>query len=255
VNPPRKPVGLVKPQIIRAAAMGFCADQRGAHEKSALLGQLLLKAGVKSGAIGISVQVCPLGTADKTYTVGGKMDFRGRPFPRPVGENMTRTLALIALVLLLDSTTGRSQTPPSGTPGQPAQSAAPGTASADTSCGCDGCDDGCHSHGGLFQNRNQNRSVDWGNCNCNGSYKFPVPPLYTYQWPGRYSQQLMTDYQSPWRFPPLRPYVDEPPYKTQGTAEKATPTTAQEASPAVEIAARPGEELPSEKFKRYYGLK
>ena len=22
------------------------------------------------------------------------------------------------------------------------------------------------------------------NCGCNGSYKFPVPPLYTYHWPG-----------------------------------------------------------------------
>jgi hypothetical protein len=49
------------------------------------------------------------------------------------------------------------------------------------------------------------------NCDCNGSYKFPVPPLYTYHWPGMYSQQLMTDYHSPWRFPPLKPYVDEPP--------------------------------------------
>jgi len=48
------------------------------------------------------------------------------------------------------------------------------------------------------------------NCGCNGSYKYPVPPLYTYHWPGMYSQQLMTDYHSPWRFPPIRPYVDEP---------------------------------------------
>jgi hypothetical protein len=51
---------------------------------------------------------------------------------------------------------------------------------------------------------------DWSNCNCNGSYKFPVPPQYTYHWPGMYSQQLMTDYQSPWRYPPLKPYFDEP---------------------------------------------
>src|SRR5581483_7394758 len=73
---------------------------------------------------------------------------------------------------------------------------------------------------------NQQRSGDWGNCNCNGSYKFPVPPLYTYQWPGRYSQQLMTDYQSPWRFPPLRPYVDEPPMGIK--TRSITPTTAEE---------------------------
>ena len=50
----------------------------------------------------------------------------------------------------------------------------------------------------------------WANCRCNGSYKFPVPPLYTYHWPGMYSQQLMTNYQSPWRFPPITPYKDEP---------------------------------------------
>lgn len=48
------------------------------------------------------------------------------------------------------------------------------------------------------------------NCGCSGSYKFPVPPQYTYHWPGMYSQSLMTDYHSPWRFPPLRPYVDDP---------------------------------------------
>jgi hypothetical protein len=47
------------------------------------------------------------------------------------------------------------------------------------------------------------------NCGCNGSYKFPVPPLYTYHWPGMWQQHLMTDYHSPWRFPPLKPYVDE----------------------------------------------
>ena len=49
------------------------------------------------------------------------------------------------------------------------------------------------------------------NCGCNGSYKYPVPPLSTYHWPGMYSHQLMTDYHSPWRFPPIRPYVEEEP--------------------------------------------
>ena len=47
-------------------------------------------------------------------------------------------------------------------------------------------------------------------CSCQGSYKFPVPPLYTYHWPGMYSAQRMTDYHSPWRFPPLKSYADEP---------------------------------------------
>jgi hypothetical protein len=44
------------------------------------------------------------------------------------------------------------------------------------------------------------------NCACRGSYKFPVPPQYTYHWPGMYSQQTITEYTSPWRFPPLESY-------------------------------------------------
>jgi hypothetical protein len=75
---------------------------------------------------------------------------------------------------------------------------------------CDPCAGGRHHHHHhchLFGN-----NPDAGfNCGCNGSYKFPVPPLYTYHWPGMYSAQLMTDYHSPWRFPPLKPYVDEVP--------------------------------------------
>jgi hypothetical protein len=49
------------------------------------------------------------------------------------------------------------------------------------------------------------------NCGCRGSYNYPVPPQYTYHWPGMYKQNLMTDYTSPWRFPPLKAYVDEQP--------------------------------------------
>ena len=49
----------------------------------------------------------------------------------------------------------------------------------------------------------------WFNCGCNGSYKFPVPPLSTYHWAGMFSHQLMTDYQSPWRFPAVRPFGKE----------------------------------------------
>jgi hypothetical protein len=67
-----------------------------------------------------------------------------------------------------------------------------------------------HGHGnGHFHKYYEGRSAHF-NCGCNGSYKFPVPPLYTYHWPGMWSHQLMTDYHSPWRFPPLKPYVDEP---------------------------------------------
>jgi hypothetical protein len=35
-------------------------------------------------------------------------------------------------------------------------------------------------------------SVGQFNCQCRGSYKYPVPPQYTYHWPGIYSQQTMT---------------------------------------------------------------
>lgn len=42
------------------------------------------------------------------------------------------------------------------------------------------------------------------NCECSGSYKYPVPPQYTYHWPGMYSQPTMSQYMSPYRFPPLK---------------------------------------------------
>jgi hypothetical protein len=74
------------------------------------------------------------------------------------------------------------------------------------------------------------------NCGCNGSYKFPVPPLYTYHWPGMYQQHLMTDYHSPWRFPPLKPYVDEVPAVEMGSLGSATGV--QTASAVAEIAPR-----------------
>jgi hypothetical protein len=92
-------------------------------------------------------------------------------------------------------------------------------------CGCDPCAGaGCgglfggrqggllgHNGDGCGSRRSQRRydNSAWFNCGCNGSYKYPVPPLYTYHWPGLASQQLMTDYHSPWRFPPLRPYTDD----------------------------------------------
>jgi hypothetical protein len=58
---------------------------------------------------------------------------------------------------------------------------------------------GCHAEGKDL----------YYSCGVQGSYKFPVPPLYTYHWPGMYSQVRMTDYHSPWRFPPLKPYTEE----------------------------------------------
>ena len=68
-----------------------------------------------------------------------------------------------------------------------------------SSCGsCGGC--GC---GICGRHKAHIASFGYFNCSCRGSYKFPVPPRYTYHWPGMYSQQYMTEYTSPYRFPPL----------------------------------------------------
>lgn len=82
--------------------------------------------------------------------------------------------------------------------------------------GCDECGNGCHGGHcgcGLFGHKcgSSIEGLDrFANCGCNGSYNYPVPPLYTYHWPGMYKQVRMTDYHSPWRFPPLKKYEDEP---------------------------------------------
>ncbi len=115
------------------------------------------------------------------------------------------------------------------------QVAAADDAACDKSCdsGCDaaGCDaDGCNADGcGLLGGRGSKngcgrRIAGWDrsyNCGCNGSYNYPVPPLYTYHWPGLYKQQLMTDYHSPWRFPAIKPYTDEPVAKDATGADDA----------------------------------
>ena len=86
-----------------------------------------------------------------------------------------------------------------------------------------GCGAGCCGlHGrlccGLFHRGSARNEGSWSNCSCNGSYKFPVPPLSSYHWPGMYQHQLMTDYHSPWRFPPLKPYTDEKLLKEDSSA-------------------------------------
>ena len=109
---------------------------------------------------------------------------------------------------------------------------APTCQAAAPSCGCNAGDPGCGRcghcrHGGdpgacgcggplgcgLFGHK-CGCPIDgldrFANCGCNGSYNYPVPPLYTYHWPGMYKQVRMTDYHSPWRFPPLKRYEDEP---------------------------------------------
>ena len=82
--------------------------------------------------------------------------------------------------------------------------------------GCENCDDpGCGRGNGCgLLGHKCGCPIDgldrFANCGCNGSYNYPVPPLYTYHWPGMYKQVRMTDYHSPWRFPPLKRYEDEP---------------------------------------------
>ena len=82
---------------------------------------------------------------------------------------------------------------------------------------CETCNECCGRHG-HHKRRNAEGLSPSANCGCNGSYKFPVPPLYTYHWPGMFSAQRMTDYHSPWRFPPIKAYQDEPPYQRTGHA-------------------------------------
>src|SRR5687768_4090793 len=77
-------------------------------------------------------------------------------------------------------------------------------------CGGGKCRGGLHGKlhrkgcGGHFHKRKNMEGLDPSfNCGCQGSYNYPVPPQYTYHWPGTvYKQVLMTDYHSPWRFPP-----------------------------------------------------
>ena len=91
--------------------------------------------------------------------------------------------------------------------------------------GCNSCGSGCGGHkhswrhascgqgGGLFGHHGCKNYIEGldphFNCGCNGSYNFPVPPLSTYMWPGMYKDQLMTNYDNPKRFPPIKAYTDE----------------------------------------------
>src|SRR5688500_7687779 len=93
------------------------------------------------------------------------------------------------------------------------------------------------------------------NCGSTGSYKFPVPPQYTYFWPGSvYSLELMTNYHSPWRFPPLKPYTEEvlAPVGTEGeVVDGLRPVSATEEVGAPQL--RPGQIEPmSSAMQRFF---
>ncbi len=99
------------------------------------------------------------------------------------------------------------------------------------------------------------------NCCCQGSYKFPVPRQYTYHWPGMYSQQQMTAYSSPYRFPPLElpPGYAAPQPRGRHLASDSPIRQISTVTPSAQApragAPRPGHEWTSEKPKRMYGLK
>ncbi|REK23792.1 MAG: hypothetical protein DWQ42_14970 [Planctomycetota bacterium] len=116
---------------------------------------------------------------------------------------------------------------------------------------CDECGCGRGKRRGCSRGGRKNQA-DSFNCGCNGSYKFPVPPLYTYHWPGLYSHQLMTDYHSPWRYPGIRPYEDEKPFqaRVEPRMRRASYHQASLDSVTAPVAAEP--ERISDKMRRYY---
>jgi len=84
------------------------------------------------------------------------------------------------------------------------------------SAGCGDCCDACGGCKGCRQIGAYKASFGAFNCSCRGSYKFPVPPQYTYHWPGMYSQQTISEYRSPYRFPPLNLPPDMIPVGAEG---------------------------------------
>ena len=143
-----------------------------------------------------------------------------------------------------------------------------GSSCSDGGCGSSDCDSGCGEGCGCTKCRKRqcaSAQEGWFNCGCNGSYKFPVPPLYTYMWPGLYSQQLVTDYHSPWRFPPLKPYTNEAPTGEPFETASSRRTTIRQVSTQTPVrgkaktAVAPVEgkrlETTSERIRRLYNVR
>lgn len=87
------------------------------------------------------------------------------------------------------------------------------------------------------------------NCSCNGSYNYPVPPQYTYHWPGMYKLQAIPQYNSPYRYPAL----EQPaPAATPYSGEKAFPNSPEPAHLPPHTPSRV--EQPSVKLKRFLGI-
>jgi hypothetical protein len=95
------------------------------------------------------------------------------------------------------------------------------------------CQRGFCGHGCGHRLTAKKAAVGCFNCQCRGSYKFPVPPQYTYHWPGMYAQQTMTEHNSPYRFPPLNPPGDAfgPPSDGPDTDQAPGPVAPPETTP------------------------
>jgi len=129
-----------------------------------------------------------------------------------------------------------------------------------------GCRRGCRQ-GLLGRHYSKYYSVGAFNCSCRGSYKFPVLPQYTYHWPGMYSQRTMTEYNSPFRFPPLQLPRWEPvkpkdqKEQTNKSPVPASTVLANQNTGQVNVPSRTPKtplvqpELISQKIKRHYGLR
>ena len=121
--------------------------------------------------------------------------------------------------------------------------------SAEICCQCDNCNvcGLCGRRCGCLCRSSRTSRAGYFNCQCQGSYKFPVPPQYTYHWPGMYSQQMMTEYYSPWRFPPLTLPQDVP-------ALADAPDDSPEPKRLWPDVPSPVPEAPSKKMKRVLGV-
>ncbi len=132
--------------------------------------------------------------------------------------------------------------------------------SCDSTYGAGGC--GTCRCGICCRHRARIASYGYFNCSCRGSYKFPVPPQSTYHWPGMYSQKYITEYTSPYRFPPLELPKPTPPKDSRTTARpviQSTPAGLTTIAPA-QLAPLPAQrsqrpEPMSERIKRKYGVK
>ncbi len=123
---------------------------------------------------------------------------------RPISANgvlsLAASLMLIAPSAIAQDTASAPETPaPAVTAAMPSESA--------EAC-CQDCCPVC----GHPRHVCKDAVIAGANCGCRGSYKFPVPPRFTYYWPGMYAQQSMTGYWSPYRYPALKlpPWMHRP---------------------------------------------